>query len=186
MTKSNIVRLIAYVAVLIAVMYYPVTKICRFEWPAEPPVVYDFEMSFLDPYDPMRGRYVLLDNLYTVTLDGERDYWYGDLLYGIPEVDEHGIARIGDLQRNMPEKSGFIKVTYRWGEWSDDGEYIGGIVEMPFDRFYMNEERAIAADGLMKIARSEMQKVIIRTHVYSDGVCVPVDILIDGKSIIEN
>lgn len=60
MNKKKIILLTVFTLSLIAILWYPVNKIIKFETSQDYTVV-KFKVKPMDPYDPMRGRYVWLN-----------------------------------------------------------------------------------------------------------------------------
>lgn len=175
MKKSDKVRLIFYLLTLAAILWYPVSRICAIEFPGVEPVAYDFKLSLYDPYDPLRGRYVRLDSVMEVTLPGtaENEFAYGDRIYASLERDPEGFAEITGLHKTPPANGDYIKVEYRWSNLDHGSrvrEMLTHTVELPFDRFYMNEKAAPEMEK--RIAGSPDGTAIIRTLVYADGTAI--------------
>ncbi len=92
---------------------------------------YLFEVCPLDPYDPWRGRYVTLrfrQYKFDINKAGE--------FYATFTRDEQGIAQADTLSQKPPNHAEYLKVRI------DER----GRVQLPFERFYMEEESAKFTD----------------------------------------
>ena len=101
-----------------------------------------FRTRPIDPYDPFRGRYVSLgfEGTQLPLEDGKR-VAPGDTLFVSIEVDEQGFAQLREALRERPSKGLFVKAKARWMQ-SDSLVNI----ELPFQRYYMNERLAPDAE----------------------------------------
>ena len=61
MKRSELIRLVCYLAAFAFILFHPVRTIMRFSFPSVKGVEYRFPVTAYDPYDPMRGRYVRLN-----------------------------------------------------------------------------------------------------------------------------
>lgn len=192
--KKNVL-LALFLLALAAGLYYPVSKIIRFEFPWVPPTVVRFEAQIYDPYDPFRGRYVAVsakdlvmfveDAVSRPALDR------GSRLYAVIELDEKGMAELVDLA----EKPQSGKINLRLER---DAVYLrrknveSGIgkdynVRLPFHYFYMNEKLAPEAErAFMQATRSrEPGKCQIVVKIYADGRYAIENLEIEGIPIHE-
>jgi len=132
-------------AVLLAVcllqLLIPATMIGKREATLRSGVPYRFKTRPVDPHDPFRGRYVALNFEETrATYEGEK-VERGTRIYVEVYEGEDGFARLGKASRKRPDEGDYIKVhaVYRSG-----GDTLN--VDLPFDRYYMNEKKAPEAE----------------------------------------
>ena len=183
MKKNDIIRLVFYVITLGLIVWYPLKKIIAYEFPAVPPVEYDFKLSLYDPYDPLRGRYVQLEKRMTCFVPGPwKMFSYRDELYALLAKDEDGFAVVKDLLLTPPEEGDYIKVKFLWesGEKVDDAQVKKGTycdIELPFDRFYLNEKDAPEMERRVREASAE-GRAVVKVKVYKDGTAVISDLMV--------
>jgi len=196
MQKADKIRLWCYILAVAAALAYPVAKIISFEYPSVPPNIYIFETQIYDPYDPMRGRYVLLNfNQNRVRLPGRETKLLdgGRRCYAVLEKNPDGTARIADLVtdvKKLPAGKDFLKVKY--SHYSQDFntetrefEKTGfHVIKLPFDRFYLNERLAPEAEKEV-IAYTRPGIVFVQVKIYRNGNCALDDLIVDGKPILE-
>lgn len=190
--------LLALFLFLVAVgVYYPVSKIIRFEFPLSPPAVFRFRATLYDPYDPFRGRYVALSPMaQTVIAGGMKWYKYDESdVYAVLEEDEEGLAKVVDLvKKPKPGKPAIrAKSAVPHGRWLNPGSAIEKTekdiastytVNFQFDRFYMNEKLAPKAEAAVnKAVREGGDGCVIVVKVYADGNFAITDLEIGGVPI---
>lgn len=197
MRNSDKIRLICFILALCAALAYPVKKILSFEYPAVPPKLYLFETEIRDPYDPMRGRYVSLNFKQNrvrlpnknVRLTG----WRPGTCFAVLEKNPDDTARIADLVtdvKQIPAGKDFLRVKYNYFQMDYDGtthkqKKTGvHIIQLPFDRFYLNERLAPEAEREVQ-ASTRKGQAHVRVKVYHNGNFAVDDLIVDGKPILE-
>lgn len=101
-----------------------------------------FKTAPVDPYDAFRGRYVALRMEATTVPVEQADNWQrGERAHVIFGEDEKGFARFVKASREKPKGNDYIslEVNYVYG-----GTNLN--LRLPFDRYYMNEKDAPAAE----------------------------------------
>ena len=94
-------------------------------------------------------------------------------------TDTNGFARFRGLARRAPEGQDYIRARVGW--ISDNRVRLG----LPFDRYYMNEKQAPAAEKVYrKHSRGGAQDAYITVRVLS-GFAVLEDLYVGGKPIRE-
>jgi len=104
---------------------------------------FKFRTAPVDPYDAFRGRYVALQiaDSEAALAKGESAA-YGQTVYATIETGADGFARFGLASLSPPKEKPFLKV--KAGVANDKG---GITLQLPFDRFYMEEAKAPAAEA---------------------------------------
>lgn len=111
--------------------------------------VFKFKTAPIDPRDPFRGEYVRLD------FEAERGSWpvarpddiqTGEQsAYAILGIDSAGFARITALVDQAPSTGAYLAVDYStWGNESVER------VQLPFDRFYLEEGDGAKTEELLQ------------------------------------
>ena len=135
----------------------------------------------VDPADPFQGRYVRLgfqNNYIPCPEDVEIDLHRHEVIYALIDINEEGFAHFTSWSREKPADGHFLKTRYtgRRIEWNRETEkriYKGLRLDLPFDRFYMEEAKAPRAEAL---ARDAMRS----------GDCWAAVRILDGKAVIED
>ena len=127
---------------------------------------YLFKVVPRDPYDPFKGRYVLLNS------EGVDSYYpnYPDPT-GYAVVENQGAyARITALSREKPGQGNYFKVSLRRQR-----------LVMPFDRYYLNENIAPLVENAMRRGDGEFH-IDLRVK---DGTAVIAGLYIQGIPVEE-
>lgn len=104
--------------------------------------MFKFKTAPVDPYDAFRGRFVAVRVEENLAPSGaETDLPVGDLACAWVGADSNGFAVLTGASKKPPADTPYIRarVTSCGGE--------GARFAMPFDRFYMNEKLAPAAEA---------------------------------------
>lgn len=98
----------------------------------------------VDPYDPFRGRYVQLgfDDSNIPLADPAGGVERGDTLYAVLAIDEAGYGAIVEARIEEPADGFYIAAKARHASATDVW------IDLPFDRYYMNERVAPEAERL--------------------------------------
>ena len=119
--------------------------------------VYKFRTAPIDPRDPFRGEYVVLN------FEAESGNWplaagagnSGNThAYGLLGLDSAGFAIITALSTEAPAQGDHLAVTYMtWG--SDTAQRIA----LPFDRYYLQEGDGAATESMLQPQWNEDEAV---------------------------
>ncbi len=112
-----------------------------------------FRVAPLDPYDPFKGRYVLLR---MIDLDLDCINPGDDAVYAVVE-NQGKYAQIVSKSTKKPASSNYIKATTRHSK-----------LILPFDRYYLNEKIAPRVEDAMNKKEGEFH---IKVHI-KDGDAV--------------
>lgn len=179
MNPIKIIQLIAFSLVVLGGMAYPAAKIIRFEFPDQPPAVYRFRTGIVDPYDPFRGRYVVLRPLPSEVKIADK----GDSpKYAALGRDEKGLATVIDLTESPVKGQDCVRLNSAYfRRWDEFPAYI---INLPFDRFYLNENLAPEAEKAFNEAVRKGDDVcVIKVRIYRDGNYAVEDLEIEGMPI---
>jgi len=151
--------------------------------------LFRFKTRPIDPADPFQGRYVRLgyENDYIPCSEDQKpDLVYKDPIYVSIETDSNGFARFTDWSRMPPVEGPFLKTRYHGRKQERNQktkEYIykGIRLDIPFDRFYMDEAKAPRAEVL---AREATRNTDCWAEVrILDGKAVIEDVFAEGQSL---
>jgi uncharacterized membrane-anchored protein len=144
--------------------------------------VYRFRTAPIDPRDPFRGEYVVLD------FAAEEGHWplpdsNAFRAYAWLAEDNAGYATIAALRMEPPpDGSDHVRVTF--GNWGGDTVHR---VELPFDRFYLEEGDGAATEQLLQpvwevdtVIQPLPAHAVVRVY---KGEAVIEDLVVDGRSI---
>ena len=195
MKRSDLIRLVCYLAAVALILFHPVRTILRFSFPASKGVVVRFRVTAYDPYDPMRGRYVRLNlndferNIRLPKKNWKLDFRHQQGIFAVLEPERDATAKIFDLvaeRKEIPPGKMFLPVRFLWSHQEYDSKkrkYLNNWthhIRLPFERFYLNERKAPEADKLLQNRKSKAELIVI---IYPDGIYQVKDLVIDGKSV---
>lgn len=167
------------ITVCVLQLLIPASMIGKREAALRHGTAYRFKTRPVDPHDPFRGRYVALQfEENSVKLEGE-SVEQGRKLFAEVYEGEDGFAKLGKAGTDRPESGDYIKVRaiYRSG---------GSLrVNLPFDRYYMNEKRAPEAERAYWGANRGTNRNTFAVVKVLDGMAVTEGLYIDGVHVLE-
>jgi len=139
-----------------------------------------FQTVPVDPYDAFRGRYVALQMAQNSSpITGEEKFTFNQKVFAHLEEDDTGFARIVKVTSHQPTDDAFVQC--RVSTITDSLVYL----QFPFDRYYMDEEAAPAAEAAyFEHSRREVQDVYVTVRV-NEGFAVVEELYIAGMPIRE-
>ena len=139
---------------------------------------FKFRTAPVDPYDAFRGRYVALGfDGNSVAAPPGHEFARGQTVHVRLEEDADGFAKLAEILRDRPDAAPYLTTKIR---------YVGGNLvhlHLPFDRFYMDENEAPAAEGVYRqnsVRSNRNAYVQVRIE---KGFAVLEDLYVDGTPI---
>lgn len=181
MKTKNI--LIAFALTALAQLAIPLKMVYDSEMTERHGVEYKFRTAPIDPTDPFRGKYITLN--YDIDMVPVKDSTWvsNEEIYVLLGTDAEGFAKIKNISRVQPEQGDYIatKVDYYYA-------YNKNLhIELPFDRYYMEEGKAYEAETayIKYNSTAENAKPAYALVAIMDGDAVLKDVIIDGIPIKE-
>jgi len=171
MKKLSLIALGILIAVQIAV---PFSMIRNRENILRQGELFRFKTRPIDPADPFQGRYVWLgfkDDFVPRSKEDKEDLVYRMPIYALLETDEEGFAHFKGWSLEKPEEGYYLKTRYLGRRWNRNENSFR--IDLPFDRYYMDEAKAPRAE------------ILVRESTRSTNCWANVRIL-DGKALIED
>lgn len=133
------------VAALIAQILIPTSLIFSNQTILENGDVYKFKTAPVDPYDIFRGRYVALgvEDTRAEFKNNDINLKRGQKVYVTITVNHDGYAQFDQISINKPVGQSYVTTQIRWPVYQKQGFYN---IKNPFNRYYMNENKAMAAE----------------------------------------
>lgn len=142
---------------------------------------YRFSTAPVDPHDPFRGRYVALRFEENSAKSAGLAIKHGRKVFVSIVQGDDGFAKLGNVSLERPEQGDYVKA--RAGYSAGDGMVR---VELPFDRYYMNERRAPEAErAYFESNRRGSEKKTYALVKILDGMAVTEGLYIDGLHVLE-
>ena len=143
---------------------------------------YKFQTEPVDPYDLFRGRYVALrfkaEDYYPT--NSESHLQPGSEIYVALKINSEGFAEVERVSGNPLPGDNVFQATIRWK--NDTSLHLG----FPFSHYYMEENRAPAAEAAYRKANIRNSKqqtwAVVRVR---NGKAALADLFIDGQPIRE-
>ncbi|MGM0453375.1 MAG: GDYXXLXY domain-containing protein [Thermodesulfobacteriota bacterium] len=137
---------------------------------------YRFQTEPVDPYDAFRGRYVALD--IDTRMPAARRFAVGQTVYAAVAENKDGFAEFS-MAHAAPPDGAYIQAAVK--------HWRGGAVDIhnPFDRYYMNEALAPAAEqAYRRHSRRQKQDAWIAVRI-RDGFAVIEELYIGDRPIAQ-
>ena len=142
---------------------------------------FKFRTAPVDPYDAFRGRYVALGfDRNTVAAPPGHDFARGQTVHVRLAEDADGFATFAEILRERPDAEPYLTTKI---------QHVGGNMvhlRLPFDRFYMDENEAPAAEQAYRqnsVRSNRNAHVQVRIE---KGFAVLEDLYVDGQPIREH
>jgi len=175
------ITIILFAIVALAQLYVPATMILDREEILSEGKEFKFRTAPVDPNDPFRGKYITLsykDN--RVKVDHKPQWESYDGIYAYISSDKNGYARIDSVSRDKP--SGHLDFLKTDAYMSTENMLF---VQLPFDRFYMEESKAPVAETVYAQTMRDTSQVAFALVNVKNGEAVIKDVMIEGKSLTE-
>ena len=143
---------------------------------------YKFKAAPIDPNDPFRGKYITLRFEATTFLVQNINEWaINDEVFVQIQNDTAGFAQIKNVSKKRPGNDpDYIKAKIAF--LMEDGK-VNMRIEYPFDRFYMEETKAQAAEDMYRESIVDSTQVAYALVNVRNGEAVIRDVMINGTSI---
>jgi uncharacterized membrane-anchored protein len=188
----------AFLVVALFQLTVPAWMIVRREITLREGELFKFRTAPVDPYDAFRGRYVALrieteeeppasteqeQNTFMrggIPIDPGANCPNGAKVYVAIEVGKDGFARLAKAYQQPPPSSPWVKAKVNYS--CNDHVFL----ELPFDRYYMEESKAPAAEIAYNrlSSRNEIRNTWVNVRV-RNGFAVLEELYLDGKPVRE-
>lgn len=141
------VKIALFAVAAVAQVAAPVSMIVKREIVLRQGVTYKFKTQPVDPADVFRGRYVQLaiaEN--TAPLQKGHTFDYNQTIYAVLTVGEDGFAKFAGVTTSPPAGGDYLKTTVAYIDY----ETLIARLNLPFDRYYLDEELAPEAERLYR------------------------------------
>lgn len=171
---------VAFMCVAAAQFAVPLSMIASRETTLREGRAFKFRTAPVDPYDAFRGRYVAVrPEAATASTNAGTGFERGQRIYAVIGEGPDGFAAVERLAATRPERGDYIRTRV---------SYVSGPkthLDMPFDRYYMNEEMAPEAERAYRQHSVRTNRTAYLVVKVLDGACVLESLNIDGRPIEE-
>jgi uncharacterized membrane-anchored protein len=138
---------------------------------------YKFKTQPIDPTDPFRGKFITL-NYEIESFQTTEDWPYGEDIFIYLKTDKDGFAAVKTVSKTL------IAIDEDYVMAKSYSAYNGNLnFEFPFDRFYMNENKAYDAEVSVRNAQRDSTSICYALVFVKDGTAVLNNIFIDDTPI---
>ena len=180
MDKKKIV-FVVFCLVVVAQLYVPAKMIFDRNDILITGKPFKFKAAPIDPSDPLRGKYIVLNFEATTTDAPKGTTWaYDSPVYLELTHDSNGYAKISSVYQEAPmDRSDYVeaKVAY----FNDNLNTLS--IEYPFNRYYMEESKAQDAEDLYRNISGDSTQVTYALVYVKSGEAVLKDVLVNNVSI---
>lgn len=176
----------AFALMVIAQWIVPIQMIRSSESVLTEGEVYKFKTQPIDPSDPFRGKYVVLNfDVEQFETDTLQRFEQDQEVYAQLTTDRRGFVKISELFTEQPEVIDNTILKTRVGyAWPVEGKQRVSL-RLPFDRFYVEESKAQAAEQAYWEAQRDSLQVtyaLVRVH---NGQAIIENVMINDRPILE-
>lgn len=182
MSRRHACVLWIFCGVALIQLWVPLSMIARREATLKHGATFKFRTRPVDPYDAFRGRYVRLryESNNVATTNATR-FYRGQKVYVGIDVDEDGWARLTDIGVERPREGAYLKTQVQYHRNNQDCVRVN----LPFDRFYMNEDDAPEAERQYRHASQREDRRAYALVRVRSGRAVIEDLYIEDLPIRE-
>lgn len=185
--KTGMISIAVFALMVLAQWYVPISMIRGQERIVKEGISFKFKVAPIDPHDHFRGKYVWLNYDQSSIKVKPNSQWPSEWNYREKQafatisIDSAGYAIFNDLLLEKPSSGNYLRLKVRW---FDNDQNIAH-VEVPFDRYYMEESKAPEAESLynesFRNPENPKQAWAIITILEGEGVLQ--GLYLEGKSI---
>lgn len=181
--RNPIVLRIAFLVLVVVQLYVPMHMMFSREAVLRHGKAYQFKTAPIDPSDPFRGRYITLSFEANQVAAPEGTTWVrGEVVYLTLAEDEAGFAYPLEAHKAPPaDAENYLQANVRYVAEEADATTL--TIAYPFDRFYLEETKAPAAEEAYRDAQQRGEQPAYALVHVQEGEAVLKDVMIDGVSI---
>ena len=171
--------IVLFIAMVIAQLFVPAKMIFDSEDVVRNGTAYRFKTQPIDPLDPFRGRYIAL-HFHANHIPDENQWSTGEPVNVVFGTDSLGFAVPIMITRDIPDGDYLrTKVSYTL----DSPQHV--FIDLPFDRFYMEENIAMPAEVAYAEAVIDTSAVCYGMVSIGKGQAVLQNVYINDRPISE-
>jgi uncharacterized membrane-anchored protein len=181
--KNKNILIILFLFVAIAQLFVPLQMIYNQEDILNTGKIVKFQCEPIDPNDPFRGKYITLNfKENRIKVKNLKEWNSNETIFAKIETSKKGFAKIKSISRTEPtDNSIYLKLKINYIADYENKIYL----DFPFNRFYMNENKAKNAEIAYAKSTLDSTKTAYALVATKNGEAVIKDVLIDNISIKE-
>lgn len=176
--KKNLLLLFALI--VLAQLYVPFQMIFNQEDIIKTGTEFKFQTVPIDPYDAFRGKYItLFFKEREITANNAQKWIHNEAVFATIKTDKDGFAKISSISKTKPtDSSSYLKL--KIGFTIDKNKIA---LDLPFNRFYMNENIASKAEKIYRDFAIKKNNKTYALVAIKNGEAVIKDVRINEVSI---
>jgi len=187
--NSRILLIFGFVLLCSAQLYFPAKVVLQNEGILDSGTAWKFKCRPIDPNDPFRGKYITLafEAGTFKTLDST-EYESKEPVYALLEKDSLGYAKVSNISREAPVNPDYLSASVlstRKTNWNNENSDYTVRLELPFNRYYMEESKAKPAEDAYRDARRDEETDVYALVKVKDGTAVLENVFINDQPIKE-
>lgn len=160
----------AFLLLILAQLYVPASMIYEREQILKHGKPFLFKTRPVDPADAFRGRYITLNyEISNITIKRNLNLENNQMLYLLLGKDSAGYATVVSVSTLKPQgQTDYIRTQLDYSYEQNDSLYLLS-VDLPFDRLYMEESKAPAAEELYNRMAADPKAISAALVFVKDG-----------------
>jgi uncharacterized membrane-anchored protein len=172
--------LIAFLLIAIVQLAIPASMIFEQEFTLTEGFPYKFKTQPVDPNDPFRGKYIVLNYDLNEYVDNAHSWELYEDIYVYFKKDASGFAQVDAVSKyKLPSRNDYILTNIS----APSSIFSTVHFELPFDRFYMNEDKARPAEKIVS-RRNDSLETYALIHLHN-GTGVIKEVYVNDVPISE-
>ena len=174
----------AFFLMVLVQLYIPSRMIFHNEVVLVSGTEYKFKAAPVDPNDPFRGKYITLSFDANTYQTADTTPWeQGQPIFVNLTTDSAGYAKVLDISSTEPlDNEDYVKASVSYSV-SDTMTMV--FIQYPFDRYYMEENKAPEAEVYYTATVMDTNQVTYAVVLVKKGEAVVKDVMINDVSIVE-
>jgi uncharacterized membrane-anchored protein len=146
--------------------------------------LFKFKTEPIDPSDPFRGKYITLQfESDFILFNDSIDFHTGEEIFVTFETDSSGFAVADEIYKVEPESESYLRTTVDFVVNHRNNHRVE--FDLPFDRFYLEESKALKAEELHRAAQRDSVQLAYALVSIGAGHAVIKDVIINDKPILD-
>lgn len=181
--KNKNILITLFLLVVAAQLFVPLQMIYNQEDIINTGKLVKFQCEPIDPNDPFRGKYITLNfKENEIKVKNLKEWNSNETIFAKIEMSKNGFAKIKSISKSAPtDNSIYLKLKVNYLADHENKIYL----DFPFNRFYMNENKAKNAETVYAESTIDTTKIAYALVATKNGEAVIKDVLIDNISIKE-
>jgi uncharacterized membrane-anchored protein len=179
--KNKNILITLFLFVVAAQLFVPLQMIYNQEDIINTGKLVKFQCEPIDPNDPFRGKYITLNFKESgIKVKNLKEWNSNEAIFAKIETSKDGFAKIKSISKSEPnDNSIYLKLKINYLAGHENKIYL----DFPFNRFYMNENKAKNAEKVYAQSTLDTTKITYALVATKNGEAVIKDVLIDEISI---